>query len=192
MRDLTKVLSEAEIIKLRQLAAQTPDMPTVAAGAFQEYPKILYHPDYVPLSRVANGHPDPLTRKEALQKMPRVVVVVHDLETEEEYLRDHWKIDPVEIMLEMGEKDPRIPIGREGRLAASQRRQTVAEEVAELRRRYASLTGRSLVDEDHDTDQPAGEATRPENPTERLKPLASRKQQQVKAAAKRASQPAAR
>jgi len=184
MRDLTKVLSDAEAIKLRALIAQMPE-PTGSVGGFEEYPKMLYHPDYIALSRVARHHEDLKTRKEAATKMSRVIVVVHDIETEEDYLADGWKSDPVEIMIQMGEADPRTPTGREGRKEGVRKRQSIEDEVKQLRRRYAELTGTRLEPD------PVVGAAPPVQPHQATG-AGSVRRQQVQQAARKAAQPHAR
>lgn len=151
MRDLTKILSAAETLKLRALLSQQPDIP-IDSSFGQEYPKMLYERNYVDLYRLVKSHPDALVRKEAQQGMTRVIVIVHDIETEEDYLADGWRNDPndfITMSLEdggLGEVDPRIPVGKEGRRADKMNRQTREHELRDLRRRYAELTGVRLAD----------------------------------------------
>ena len=187
MRDLTKVLSDAEAVKLRALLAQTPDIP-VDEHFGEEYPKMLFHADYLPLYRLIKEHPDPLVKKEAQAKMGRVIVVVHTIEDEEEYLSDGWKTQPAELMVAAGEVDPRIPTGREGRRAGKMRDADREHELRTLRRRYAELTGKKFVDDEPTPVQvaaaakaaaPAKKATAPAAP--------SSKREKVAAAARRAS-----
>lgn len=151
MRDLTKILSDAETLKLRALLSQQPDIPLDSSFG-QEYPKMLYDRPYVDLYRLVKGHPDPLVRKEAQQAIGKTIVIVHDIETEEDYLADGWRNDPndfITMSLEeggLGEVDPRIPVGKEGRRADKQNRATRDQELRNLRRRYAELTGVRLAD----------------------------------------------
>ncbi len=153
MRDVSKVLSDAETLKLRALLAQTPDLP-ISDQLGQEYPKMLFHNAYIELYRLIKNHPDPLVKKEAQEKMRNVIVIVHNIEDEEEYLADGWKHDPCDIITApveeggMGEVNPRIPTGREGRRADRQNKATREQELRNLRRRYAELTGRKLADDD--------------------------------------------
>lgn len=175
MRDVSKVLSDAETVKLRALLAQTPDIP-VDDSFGQEYPKMLFHNAYIELYRLVKNHPDPLVKKEAQEKMRTVIVIVHNIEDEEEYLADGWKADPCDIITApvaeggMGEVNPRIPTGREGRRADRQQKASREQELRNLRRRYAELTGRKLAEDDEPepmaatmetADPPAPRATAP-------------------------------
>lgn len=147
MRDVSRILSEADLIKLRALLSQA-DLPAVTdAHVFEEYPKILYAPDWLMCWRLWKEHPDPIVRKDSREKMRRCEVIVHDIETEEEYLQDGWRQDPVQLMIEAGEPNPRVPSGREGRRADRDLKAARAVELADLRRRYAELTGRKITEE---------------------------------------------
>lgn len=166
MRDVSKVLTDAEALKLRALLAQTPDIQ-IDSALGQEYPKMLFHPNYIELYRLVKDHPDPLVKKEAQQKMSRVIVIVHDIETEEDYLQDKWRSDPNDFIVMskeeggLGEADPRIPVGREGRRASALRKQDRETELRDLRRRYAELTGRSLIDVEPPAAEPVAAAPPP-------------------------------
>lgn len=143
-RDVTKVLSEADTLKLRALLAAQPEIADSGLGA--EYPKMLYAADYWPLYVAVKTNPDPLKKKEAQQAMQHVIIVVHDLEVEEDYLADGWRDDPVKHLIEAGEADPRTPHGREGRRAVASAKIQREEELRDLKRRYAELTGIRLKD----------------------------------------------
>lgn len=159
MRDVTTILSDAEIVRLRALIAQAPALPLDASGRL-EYPKILYRRDYIGFARLAAATTDPLVRKEALEKLRHTYLAVHDIETEEDYLADlfedqtqQWFTDPNDIITlaveqgGLGERDPRIPTGREGRRAAAQNKADREYELRQLRRRFTELTGRKLEEE---------------------------------------------
>jgi len=170
MRDVSKIISDADLLKLRQLLAQT-HLDTTATGpdAFRDYPKMLFHPEWLTLYRLIKDHPDPLVQKEAKQKLPSVQVIVTDIETEEEYLADDWRADPNEFIVADNEAkgsahpDPRVPSGREGRRSRVSQQQAAQQELAALRRRYAELTGRKLMDE-ATTDVAPVEAAEPPEP----------------------------
>lgn len=192
MRDLTKVLNDAEVVKLRALLAQSPDLPVDDHG-WQEYPKMLFHRDYIDLYRLVKSHPDPLVKKEAQQNMRRVLVIVHDIGTEEDYLADGWRTDPNEFIVAsiadggLGEVDPRIPTGREGRRAHQTAKATREAELRELRRRYAELTGTRLAD-DHDLSPTSMPVPVPEAPAPVVTaPVVPTKREKVAAATKRAT-----
>lgn len=152
MRDVSKILSDADLLKLRALLDGTTGN-SATNGGFLEYPKMLFHPEWLTPWRLVKDHPDPLVRKEAQQKLPALQVIVHDIELEEEYLADGWRSDPNEFIVADNEAngvahpDPRVPKGREGRLARKTQAEAAEIELANLRRRYAELTGRRLLDE---------------------------------------------
>lgn len=198
MRDVSKVLSDAETIKLRALLAQTPDIQ-VDSALGQEYPKMLFHPSYIEMYRLVKDHPDPLVKKEAQQKMSRVLVVVHDIDTEEDYITDGWRADPNDFIVMskedggLGEADPRVPVGREGRRASAMKKQDRETELRDLRRRYAELTGKHLsevdapiVDEAPPVRPARPVAAAPAKPKPAAIPLAG-KRDRVKAATARAT-----
>lgn len=153
MRDVSKILSDADLLKLRALLDGTSGN-SATSGGFLEYPKMLFHPEWLTPWRLVKDHPDPLVRKEAQQKLPALQVIVHDIEMEEEYLADGWRSDPNEFIVADNEAhgvahpDPRVPKGREGRLARRSQAEAADLELANLRRRYAELTGRRLLDEE--------------------------------------------
>lgn len=159
MRDVSKILSDADLLKLRALLDGTTG--NSASGGFLEYPKMLFHPEWLTPWRLVKDHPDPLVRKEAQQKLPALQVIVHDIEMEEEYLADNWRADPNEFIVAdneahgMANPDPRVPKGREGRRARRSQAEAAELELATLRRRYAELTGRRLLDEPTTDDLPA-------------------------------------
>lgn len=148
MRDVSKVLSDAEFVKLRGLLSQQPGgLDPFAPTEFRDYPKVLYHPDWLTCWRIIKTSPDELLKKEAKEKMKQVQVIVHDAEQEEDYLLDGWRSDPNELITEFNVKngvanpDPRVPTGREGRRARAQAQLTKDEEIRHLRLRYAELMG---------------------------------------------------
>lgn len=155
MRDLSKVLSEAELIKIRALLDQNPDLiGTHERGG--EYPKMLVHDDYLELLLMKEGTQDPVIKKECTEKLRRCVLVVTNIEDEEEYLADGYKTTLAAVMtdakcadgtLRYGLLDPRIPTGREGKRARVDAARSREAELQDLRRRYAELTGRRLADE---------------------------------------------
>lgn len=137
-RDLSKILSDADTLKLRALLAQHPDVEST--GILDEYPKMLFSPGYWERYIFIRTTKDPVARKEAVQQIHNFVVAVHDIETEEEYLTDGYKTDPVQFLLDAGEKDPRVPTGREGRRALEDERVSREQEIRNLKRRFAQLT----------------------------------------------------
>lgn len=148
MRDVSKVLSDAEFVKLRGLLSQQPGgLDPFAPTEFRDYPKVLYHPDWLTCWRIIKTSPDELLKKEAKEKMKQVQVIVHDAEQEEDYLMDGWRSDPNDLITEFNIKhgvanpDPRVPTGREGRRARAQAQLTKDEEIRHLRLRYAELMG---------------------------------------------------
>lgn len=151
MRDVSKILSDAEVLALKQLLSQQ-NLGPIEPGAFKEYPKVLYVEEFVTLSRLIKEHPDPLVKKEAKQKLSRTYVVVTDFEEEQEYLEDGWKTDPNEFIIEMNIKagmseakaDPRRPGGREGRMAAKSLKAQREAELRHLKRRFIELTGQRI------------------------------------------------
>lgn len=152
MRDVSKILSDSELLKLRELIRQAPAL-SVDEHDFAMYPKMMFHPDWVPCNAIIKGHPDPLLRKEALEKLRHVETIVHDIETEEDYIQDGWRSDPNTLIVEANiaagvmNPDPRVPTGREGRRANTMAAQSRESKLREIRRQYAELTGRKLLDE---------------------------------------------
>ncbi len=149
-RTIAHTLSDAEQVKLRHLLSLHPDIDA-DHPLDTEYPKMLYHANYVELAALVKDHNDPLVKKDAQESLRRTVVVVHDIETEEEYLKDGYFSNPVDIIIQQTGKDPRVPTGREGRRSAALEARSIDQELRALRRRYAQLTGKSLNDEDDDT-----------------------------------------
>lgn len=158
MRDLTKVLDDAELIKLRAILSQHPDIvPDAALGT--EYPKMLYHRDFLEMNGLVKDHPDPVVKKDASEQLRRCVVVVYNIGQEEEYLADaDWYAHPADIAVALGFGDPREPKGREALLASRQVKHDTEHEIRELRRRYAQLTGRKLGADELGEDVPTRSA----------------------------------
>lgn len=184
MRDVSKILTDADLLKLRELLKQAPTV-AVDPNAFEEYPKMLFHPDWLTCYRLIKDHPDPVVKKDASEKLRNVQIIVHDFETEEEYLADGWKSDPNDIIIDAGEVDPRIPTGREGRRAARQTALDRDTELRSLRRRYAELTGHRLADEPQEVAQPVVAAAMPVTPAPAAKRKAGAKPAPVVASSKR-------
>lgn len=200
MRDVSKILSDAEVLALRQILSQQ-NLAPVEPGAFAEYPKVLYVEEFITLSRLIKDHPDPVVKKEARQKLPRTIVIVTTFEEEEEYLEDGWRTDPNEFVIEMNLRegvseeraDPRRPGGREGRMAARDLKSQRAAELRSLKRRYLELTGQR-IERDDVSDEPEdglGQAMAAEEeaaPT----PTSARTRRPLPAAITHAAQKAAR
>lgn len=193
MRDVSKILSDAEVTKLKALIAQAPNLAT-GPDEFQDYPKMMFHPDWLEVWKVMARHPDPLLRKEAQEKLRIVQVIVHNLEDEEEYLADGWVNDPNQIIIDKEGRDPRVPTGRESRRAKADEKRDRERELAEIRRRYAELTGRRLADEPTQA-EPAMVAAVQSEPEPEPRPVHKRtapaqvsKRERVKQAAAKASQ----
>lgn len=151
MRDVSKVLSDAEFVKLRGLLSQQPGgLDPFAPAEFKDYPRVLYHPDWLTCWRIIKTSPDELLKKEAKEKMKHVQVIVHDAEMEEDYLLDGWRSDPNDLIVEfntlngVANPDPRVPTGREGRRAKANAAQTREDELRHLRLRYAELMGTTI------------------------------------------------
>lgn len=198
MRDVSRILSDADLIKLRELLKAAPSGPMADTHAFQDYPRMLFAPGWVECYRILKEGEDHLVRKQASETMRKLQVIVPDVEAEEEYLLDGWKSDPNEFVILLNAADglvdatgqgvdPRIPTGREGRRASHMKKLDMQHELANIRRRYAELTGRKLADDD------AGVAAAP---TEHIiaPPFAdtpakagTTKQQRVQAATRRAT-----
>jgi hypothetical protein len=157
MRDVSKILTDAEVLSLRALLKQVDEAAPGTGGSYEflGYPKILYAPAWLMLWRISKDHPDPLVRKQNRAELRKYQVIVTDLEMEEEYLADGWVSDPNDLIVAEALKvnpndqhpDPRVPWGREGRRAAAEQRRDRDRELADIRRRYAELTGRRLLDE---------------------------------------------
>lgn len=166
MRDVTKILSDSDLLKLKALLSQTPDKP-IDPDAFEEYPKMLFDPGWLVGYRLIQNNTDPLIVKEAKEKMKMLQVIVWNIDEEEEYLLDGWKADPNVFIIEeniakgMKNPDPRVPIGREGRRAAEHAKLTRQQELAQIRRRFAELTGKRLSDEPEAEDAPVMVASEP-------------------------------
>lgn len=148
MRDVSKILSDTEFVKLRALLSQQPGgMDPIGPHEFEQYPKVLYHPDWITCWRIIKTSPDELLKKQAKEQMKHVQVIVHDPEQEEDFLLDGWRADPNELIVEfntangVAHPDPRVPTGREGRRAKQAAALTREEEILRLRLRYAELTG---------------------------------------------------
>lgn len=202
MRDVTRILSDAELIKLRALLAQSPVQTPLEEDEFKDYPKMLYAPEWVTCYRLIKDHPDPLIKKEAMEKLKHVQVQVFDAETEEEYLLDGWKRDPNDFIVEaniaagMTNPDPRVPTGREARRASAMNKRDREAELRDIRLRYAELMG-ITIDEDptlQGTAHVPAEAPPPPAPepvqearAPRPQPSATTKRQRVQQAASRAS-----
>ena len=156
MRDVSKILSDAELIAIKALLAQNNLGQTSAPGVFAEYPKILYAPEFVLLQRLIQTHTDPIVRKEAKEKLSKTYVTVRDYESEMDYMQDGWKPDLNELIIELNlangvrpeQADPRQPHGREGRRASRDLKEQREKELRDIQRRYMELTGRRLADED--------------------------------------------
>lgn len=155
MRDVSKILSEAELLKLRSILASTPS-DEVDEGIGEEYPKMLFHALYVPLYQVikqrAGG--DVIKLKEAKEAIRKAYVVVDDWETEEDYLTDvdgkglpQWFTSHKDAFVAVNGYDPTVPTGREGRRAKVQNEADRKRRLRELRREYAQLTGGVIEDE---------------------------------------------
>jgi hypothetical protein len=199
MRDVTKILSEADLLKLRDLLRDAPMPQTVQS--FTEYPRMLFAPDWYPLWVITKNETDHLKVKQAQEQIKKHQVIVDNLEDEEDYLTDGWVSDPNELATAFLEKDPRIPDGRAGRIAAKDARHAREKELIDIRRRYAELTGRRLVDEPELVAAPIAEdpvteveAVDEENPAldgADLALLAESKQARVRRNAQRSAQPRA-
>lgn len=137
-QDLTKTLEQAEILRLRALLAERPDLSDMPEGG-GEYPRMLFHESFLEAQRAWKKQPHPETKKTASEAMAFATHVVFDADEETEYLADGWKRSPADFL--PPEKDPRIPVGREARKAHAQQAQSREREIRELRARLAELTG---------------------------------------------------
>jgi hypothetical protein len=155
MRDVSKVLSDAEVIKLRQMLSGLPEGSGESQG-FEEYPKMLFHKEWYSCYRLVKDHPDPLVQKEAKNRIKKYEIIVHNIEEEEDYLADGWIRDPNDLVIQANIEegrptefcDPRVPVGREGRRARAAIQQDKKARLAQIRREYAELTGKLISDAD--------------------------------------------
>ena len=110
-----------------------------------EYPKILYHEQFYAAQQAWKNATTPEAQRTEAAKMKTAQVKVWDLEDELEYTADGWKANPADFLAGPDHpelpQDPRIPTGREARLASRQKRESVEEEIARIRRRLTELTG---------------------------------------------------
>jgi hypothetical protein len=158
MRDVTKILSDAEILKFRELLRNVP-VPAHPL-VFGDYPRQMYRPDWYPLYLIVKESADLVQIKMAREALRTHEQTVIDITEEEEFLLDGWVSDPNDLAIKYYGRDPRVPTGREGRQAEKARTQARADELLRIRRRYAELTGRRLRDEPFDavsTSAPAEE-----------------------------------
>lgn len=153
MRDVSKILSDADLLAIKALLAQNAlSQQPLSPGAFSEYPKILYAPEFVLLQRVVQFHGDPIARKEAKEKLSKTYVVARSHEEEMDYLEDGWTSDLNQLVIDQNIKDgvpeqradPRQPQGREGRRASRDLKQQREQELRDIQRRYMELTGRRI------------------------------------------------
>ncbi len=153
MRDVSKILSDADVLAIKALLAQQglANQPLVR-GEFEHYPKILYAPEFVLLQRVIQFHGDPIARKEAKEKLSKTYVVVRNHDEELDYMEDGWSGDLNGLIIEQNIKDgvpenradPRQPQGREGRMARRDLKAQREQELRDIQRRYLELTGRRI------------------------------------------------
>lgn len=142
-RDLSKVLAPAEVDRLQRMLRQHPEIaPDENEGG--EYPKMLYSEKFGAVQAIFKDHLDPLEKKKAVEQLRHLYVIVWNAEDEIEYLKDGYKASPADFLPES--EDTRIPRGREARLAGTQKKQSMEDELRNLRRRYAQLTGQELED----------------------------------------------
>ena len=138
MRDVTKILSSADLLKLKALLDQTPSGP-VDPNAFEEYPKMLYAPDWFDHWRLMMNA-DPVIAKEARMQIGARQVFVYNIDEEEEFLADKWRGDPNTFIIEFNiahgstRPDPRVPVGREGRLASAHAKLSREQELQQVQR----------------------------------------------------------
>lgn len=137
-QDLTKTLDAAEVVRLRALLQERPDLGEPMETG--DYPKILYHEKYYAAQqewRTFVGDPTGRTRLAEIMKLS--THKVFDSDEEEEYLADGWKANPADHL--SSDDDPRIPRGMEARRAQKATKADRQAEIQALRRRLAELTG---------------------------------------------------
>ena len=160
MRDLSKILTEADLVAIKALLAQQGPFEAPSPHEKREYPKVLYAPEFVLLQRLMQTHTDPIVRKEAKEKLSKTYMLVHDAEQELDYMEDGWKADLNELIIEYNlsqgvspdRADPRQPHGREGRIARKDMKAQREQELRDIQRRYMELTGRRIENDAVQTD----------------------------------------
>jgi hypothetical protein len=136
-QDLTKTLDAAEVIRLRALLQERPDLGEILETG--DYPKILYHQKFYAAQQEWRTSTDPSAKQRLAEVMKLASHKVFDSEEEEDYLADGWKANPADHLEE--KDDPRIPRGLEARRALKATKVDRQQEVLALRRRLAELTG---------------------------------------------------
>ncbi len=101
------------------------------------FPRMLFTAAFGPAQADYATHADPLIKKRAIEIMATAVRTVEDAEEEIEALEDGYKASPADFLA----IDPRIPQGREAKRHAARQAVSQAEEILQLRRRLAELTG---------------------------------------------------
>jgi hypothetical protein len=136
-----KSMNPQKLQQLRVLLGDMPDFDAPESGA--EYKKMLFHEEYYAAQQAWRAASTPEAQRIEAAKMKAATVTVYDLEEELEYTADGWRASPADFagQIEAMKVDPRIPVGREARLAAKEKRESVADELARIRRRLAELTG---------------------------------------------------
>lgn len=130
------------------LAEHNGTAPLYVHTDFEEYPKILFHRDYLEQRDLAKNATDQLAKAMATEQMRRLQVVVQDIDEEEEMLADGYVRTTAELeMRRNGGLDPRIPRGREQRLASAQKAIQQEQELNRMRIRYLELTGRRMSED---------------------------------------------
>lgn len=138
--DLSKTLDPRELAKIRALIGERPDLSGVPTPQGDElYPKLLYHPAFYAAQQAWKTNADPKEKSRLQNDMTRATQKVLDLEDELAWLEDGWLLSYADALPK--DQDPRIARGREGRRAAVENARSVQDEIAELQRRLAVLTG---------------------------------------------------
>lgn len=128
------------------------DVPPDPDRGDEAYPKMLYEKGFVDAQRRYKDETDPKLIQKAHDDMKRTCKQVWGHEEELEYLEDGWRTSPADLM----DVDPRIPLGREGRRSAREKRLSVADELERLELRMAELKAeaRSMREDVANDDEP--------------------------------------
>jgi hypothetical protein len=133
-----KTLDPRELARLRLLLEERPDLqddPNVGGA----YPKMLFHTSYYEWQQKWKTELDELEKPKHAAMMVRATKKVFSEDEELEYVADGWRESPADHLT--ADQDPRIPRGMEARKAAKDKKLSAEQEIFQLRRRLAELTG---------------------------------------------------
>lgn len=141
MRDLTQTLDAVELRRIRALLAES--QPDLDPDAMTQYPRMLYHAGFYEAQQAWVRETDERAKKLQMERMAALVKIVTNEDDEQDLLLDGWKREHVAFL--PADQDPRIPVGREARIAARQGHLSKDEEIRRLRLRLAELTGEATL-----------------------------------------------